>query len=387
MSSLILSDNFADSSILANIIPSSEDPAFPIERAFNANRRGRFWRSGGYWLVEAGKNTIIFNEGAGNFTATVPAIAYTTTAALHAALKTAFESSGAAGTYTFSTDATTLKTKVERTDGGTLNILWTDVSSADMAAMLGFTVDDSGSLTYIADLLTISSPNEWILMDMGIDTLPRHFIMIGKRNEAIPLSPGGVFKLQGNHTNPTSWATPAYEKILTYDDEAIMVTTPGSTGGLHTEALRYWRIEFNDQNPLGYVSIGAIFLGNELWNGLSDDGTDRKHQPQFPYQQTYRDPSVTVTSIGQETYTDALPQTSEHQLNFKFGSVTAQEAFEDFFRKVGRAKPFFVILDPNSVYSSRIQRKTLYCKFISEPTPSLFRPNLFEMTVNIREEL
>ena len=60
----IYNENYIDEDILANYDVTSEQSAFPIENAFNQQRRSKVWRSNGYFNVTSSNNTIIFRETA-----------------------------------------------------------------------------------------------------------------------------------------------------------------------------------------------------------------------------------------------------------------------------------------------------------------------------------
>ncbi len=114
MGTRIFNNNFSD---LATITSSSEQTAFPLTNAFNAQRRSRVWRSNGYFNITSSNNTIVFRESVGvDLTATVAIGVYTSRTAFFAAIKTALEAVGA-GTYTISEDASTLKTVITQTPG------------------------------------------------------------------------------------------------------------------------------------------------------------------------------------------------------------------------------------------------------------------------------
>ena len=117
MSLRFYNENFADSAIVSSFSASSEQAAFPASNMQNKQRRGKVWRSNGFWEVVAGSNTIVFRETtAVDLTATVDASEYGSSTAFFAALVTALNGAPSAGsTYTAVADATTGKIVIRQT--------------------------------------------------------------------------------------------------------------------------------------------------------------------------------------------------------------------------------------------------------------------------------
>lgn len=376
----IMTTNYVDPDIVSNSYVSSEQTAFPVSNLYNAQRRSKVWRSNGNWEVTADNNVIIFRETAAgpNLTATVAVDQYSSTTLFCAAVKAALEATGAS-TYTVSQDVTTSKIKIV-SDGlggdGTFKLMWTNASSAGFAAMTGFStaLDDTGSLTYVADQLKIHT-SEWIKWDMGISTNPTAFLMIGARNAPIKISPSATLKLQGNETNV--WDDPSYETTLTYDDAVISVF---DEDGLHTEALRYWRLLIEDtDNAAGYVEIGSIFLGIFF--------SPTRGAVQFPFSSKYIDRSVTSYSQGGQTFSDIRQKSESFSVEWKGLTLTEKEEIDDIWDNSGTSLPFFIQLDPGLVFSSRTSKYIRFVKFESEPDVNLETPNNFSCRMSLREEL
>lgn len=374
----LFNDNFIDPAVVSSAQYSSQQTAFPYSNITNFNRRSKVWRSNGYWEITSSNNTIIFEETASvNLTATVTAGTYTSTTSMLAALKTALEDAGAS-TYTCSVDASTNKIKIASNGvggGGILNLEWSNASTT-MESILGFdgTSDDTGALTYTADELRIST-GEFFTWDMGISSLPQSIAIIGPRNTPLRISPSATLKLQGNETDV--WTAPTYEQSLTYDDSCIALF---SSTGLHTEALRFWRLLIEDlSNPLGYVEIGSIFLGRVY--------SPTYGRPQFPFNIELVDRSPLIFSEGGQTFSDIREQTAQYQTDWLGLRKDEVESVMDFFADVGTARPFFVLFDPDEVFSTDFKKSLKYVKFASEPRFSLVTPNNYRMTLEFREEL
>lgn len=375
-----LTTNYVDLTTLANTDVSSEQAAFPVTNAYNANRRSKVWRSNGYFKVVAGANTIVFRDDAStNLTATVTAGEYNSTATFMAAVDAALEAVGAAN-YTVTQDTTTLHFVItsDLSGGATaFKLIWTHANSAGMAALMGFSTatDDTGASTYYSDYLRIHSPNEWILWDMGISSNPDSFVLIGPRNSPIKISPSATIKLEGSNYN--AFGSPEYSTTLTYDDEVICKL---SNTGFHTTGLRYWRLSIMDQeNANGYVEVGAFFLGTFY--------APTQGRAQFPFQSNLIDRSTTVYSESGSTYSDIREQSQGFTVSWKGLTKTEIEDVIGIFRQYGTAKPFFVSMDTDAVFSSSQNKMLKFVKFDSTPSYSLVSPNLFELSTSFREEL
>lgn len=376
---LWLTDNFIDTGVVSNALVSSEQAAFPALNIYNKQRRSKVWRSNGYWEILSGDNTIVFQETtAVDLTATVAAGEYNSSTAFFAAVKAALEAAGAS-TYTVSADAITGKIKIVSDGaggGGILTLRWTHANSADMAAIMGFDTasDQIGFLTYYADELKINT-SEWVKWDFGISTNPKALVLIGQRNMPIKITPNAVIKLQGNETD--IWTSPSYETTLVYNDQAMTVF---DDAGLHTEALRYWRLLILDQsNANGYVEIGSAYLG--------DIYMPTRGSPQFPLAIGEVDRSENVFSEGGQTYADIKEKTQVFSVDYKLLTKEEREMLSAIFDKVGKSVPFFVAIDNNSMFSTVPQLMVRFVKFEEEPTSTLETPNNYSFNVKLREEL
>lgn len=376
----ILDDNFLDLDLLANATVSSEQTAFPDENLYNQQRRSKVYRSNGYWEITSSNNTLVFREtNAINLTATITASNYSSDSALFAAIKSALEAVGAS-TYTISRDSTTNKIKFESDGaggGGIFELVWT--SSTALAAVLGFdeTTDDTGALSYTADLLRIHT-SEWILWDFGISTNPSAFVLIGARNQPIKITPNVTIKLQANETDV--WTSPSYEQTITYDENVMFLFKGDTDDGLHTEALRFWRLEIIDNdNPEGFVEIGSAFLG--------DFYSPTRGRVQFPLTAAFVDRSATVFSEGGQTFSDIREKTERFNLSWFGITSTEREDIDLIFDEFGTSVPFFISLDPQASFSSASNKFLRYVKFAEAPQWSLLSPGNFAMNMQLREEL
>jgi hypothetical protein len=375
----VLSENYVDSASLSTYSKSSEQSSFPATNTFAGKRRSKVWRSNGYWNITGGSNTIIFQETSGvNLTATVAAAEYTSTTSFLAAIKTAFQAVGGS-VYTVTKDATSQKITIASNGAGGGNILklmWTNASSAAMAGILGYSTsaDDTGALTYAADLIR-NCTSEWIKWDFGTSANPKAFVLLGDRASAIKISPLATVTLQGNITD--TWTSPVYSQTVAYDERAM---TLFSTTGLHTSALRYWRLLISDlDNPLGYVEVSAIYLG--------DAYATTQGAPQFPFKTKKVDYSTSVTAEGGQLLVDAKAKTQRFSLDWKGLSVTEIEHFDALFESVGTAIPFLMAFDSGSAFSSSAGVYTRMVRYTDAPDYSLESPNNWSMSMELQEDL
>jgi len=368
-------NNYLDLDVLANSDVSSEQTAFPVTNAYNGNRRSKVWRSNGYFRVTSSNNTIIFREQAGvDITATIIADEYTSTAAFMTAVKAALDLAGVA-TYTV-TQNSNLKFVLASNLGGGASVFELRFADALSTAedLLGFdSLNTSSASTYTADVMRINS-EEWILWDMGLPTNPDSFFLIGPRNRALKLSPDATILLQGNETN--SFTTPSFSQTLTYNASVIALV---SDTGLHTEPLRYWRVKFVDQNPLGYIEIGAMSLNN-YWS-------PSRGGAQFPLETQLIDRTETVLSEGGQTFSDIKETTAGFSLEWKGYTKEDKEEIERVFESVGTGKPFFLTLDSMQGYTTDLSQAVRYVKFKSAPRFSLVSPNNYSLSTDFEEQL
>jgi hypothetical protein len=375
----LLFNNYVNKDILAYYEASSAQAAFPLLNAFNAQRRSKVWRSAGYFNVTSSNNTIIFRESAGvDLTATITVGEYTSITAMCTAIKTALDAAGDS-TYTVTNDSTTgYKFSIVSNGSGGGGVFHWMVADALFTAesLLGFSNAASftdAPLTRLSDFLTINS-SEYILWDMGLVTNPKAFVLVGPRNEPLKLSPSAVIKLQGN--NADNWTAPSFSLTLSYADNAIYHV---NTAGIGDAPYRYWRLSIEDQNPLGYIEVGAFFLGNYF--------NPARGRVQFPLEVSTIDESETIVSEGGQTYSDIKQPTAAYTLRW-FGLNKADvEEFEDEFQNYGTNKPFFVVMDSDAVFSTTNSRRVLFVKMADNPSWSLISPDNFELSVNLIEVL
>ena len=383
MSTRILSENWYDSQIYAASDVSSEQASFVASNTESKKRRARVWRSNGYFNVTSSNNTLIFEETAStNLTATIAVAEYSSLTTFLAAVKTALDAAGGS-VYTVSQNTTTLKVTIASDGaggGGILNLEW-DHASTTCEALLGFdnSATDTGALTYTADTISLAE-EEFITIDLGLPSTPTGFAMIGRRNSGIGLSSTGTFKLQGSSTD--AWTSPLYDQTLTFDDEVIGVFDDEDlTRGLHTSPLRYWRISMVDiTNPEGFLELSNIFLGTSIGEAFTGAVT-------YPLSSSLLDQSTTVTSQSGSTFSDLKSRGQSFSMKWDHLRKEDLEIFEDFYNEYGTGSPFFISLDPCTAFSTAFNRRLVYVKMTGPPSWTLTNPNIFDLTMSVKEEI
>lgn len=370
-----LSQNYLDLDLIANNDKSSEQSAFPLTNAYNKNRRAKVWRSNGWYQVTSSNNVIIFREttAGSDLTATITPGEYTR-AQFIVAVKDAFDAAGDS-TYTVSFTSNFKFSIASNGSGGAgdFELILSDILSTAYD-LLGFdNVDLDGALTYIADGIRLHT-SEWILADFGIDTDPKAFALIDARNSPLSITPTATVRLQGNHTNV--WTSPVYDQVLSYDDRILHAI---SDTGLAGVALRYWRIYFVDQNPLGYVQVGAFFLG--------DTYQTIRGAPQFPFRNENIDRTDTVFSESSQTFSEIKPKTERFSLTWDALTIQEKEDIQYLFIKFGKGIPFFISMDTSIAFSTDQQYYIRYVKFADEPDFELRRPGIYRCTTVFEEQL
>lgn len=366
-------DNFFDVDESNSITTSSANSTYPITNAYRFQRRGRIYRTNGNVTINSTNKRIAFKESAMGSVLYTDIIegSYLVGSTLLTAIKAALEDAGAA-TYTVTYTALN-KIKIA-TSGGYFDLLWEDVQ-ATARDVLGFAeVDLTGALDYTADYARIHS-EEWVMVDFGLPINPECFIAIGKRNDQLNISESAVLKLQGNTTD--NWTSPEFETTLNWNESVIQIS---NANGLHTQPLRYWRFYVEDiDNSSGFIQFSNFFFGKS-W--IPERGC-----AQFGFSNRLRDLSVTVYSDSGVSLSDVRQQTQEFAFEFNFMTKDDMDEFMFIFETYGTSKPFFIIMDPNGVMGTNPQDFTKYVKFTSEPDIRIVNPNVYNVSVNLREEL
>lgn len=376
MSVRILTNNYVENGTYSDFTASSEATGFGVENLESDKARAKTWRSAGYFAITASNKTIVFRESVGvDLTATIAESNYTTLSSFLTAIKTALDAAGAA-TYTV-TQTAAKKISIASDLGGGATVFQLMCSDVAFTArdVLGFSTSDrTGSSSYTADNVRIHT-EEFITIDLGAAFNPKAFILVGPRNEPLRISQSATVKIQGNSTD--SWTSPAFEATLTHTDFAL---ARFSTTGLHSSALRYWRVSIVDRdNARGYVEASALYLGDWL--------TFTRGCPEFPLEIEEIDNTEKRSALQLGTLSTIRSQTAQVTLNWNNLTKTEVESMRDAWADRGLGKPFFVSLDPDEAFSSDLERWVLMVTFDSSPQYALDGPNRFSSTWVLVEEV
>jgi hypothetical protein len=379
MSGFFICDyNYLDPAEVISIDYSSENSSYAASNLENFGRRGKVWRSAGYFKVDATNDKIIFRDDAiTDKTATIASGEYTSLSAFLSAVDAALEAVGAAN-YTVTQDGSTGKIKLLSDLSGGATAFQLILTNINFTAynLLGF--DNSADLTdaafYLGDYLSIHS-SEFIELDLGTITLVQAVILVGRNREAIKISPSAVIKIQGNMTS--NWDTPAYEETLSYHNEAIYLA---SENGLAGASYRYWRIYIEDKQNLNYyIELSKIFIGECFF---SERGC-----PQFGLSNEFNDSSTTVYSESGTSLSEINNKTEVISFEFSFMTKGDMERLRLIFEEFGTAKPFFIIFDNNEVLSTEKEMWAKLVKFTKNISVEAVSPNNFTCEISVREEI
>lgn len=379
MSSQILAYNYLDGATVADIEASSEAAGFPVENVYNYTRRTKVWRSSGHFEVKTGANKIVFQESIGvDLTAEVTAGHYASFSLLATAIKAAFEAPGA-NTYTITQDATTKKIKIA-SSGGTFRLIWTNVNSAGMAALLGFSTaaDDIGATTYTADILKTSS-EEYILIDFGMAVNPDAIVVSWRTDEQTKISGLATVTLKASFTNSLDSAP--YSQTLTKTDYGYFIKKSSeSEDGISDTPYRFWKISITDStNPYGYIDIGSVFIGK--WMNFT------RGRVQFPFTMNYETGSTKSVTDGGQVVAQKKYSTRSFTADW-FGLTQAEkELVDEFAREVSTSSPFYFMLDSGTVVSDSTEKSLVYCRFESMPSWTMDFPGVFSCDMQLREDI
>lgn len=373
----IYRDNFIDLDAIAEQLVSSEQANFPVTNINNKQRRSKVWRSNGYFNVTSSNNTLIFEETDGvPLTATLTVQAHTSASSLCTDIETQLESVGGSN-YTCTNDSSTgfkFKIASDRVGGGGVFELLMGDASNTCEDLLGFdSVNLADAADHTADFLRINS-GEFIRWDMGVSTNPEGFALIGPRNDPIGVSDNAVVKLQGNITN--DFTSPGFETTLTYNSKAFLHE---KADGIADQPYRYWRVLFEDQNPNGYIQLGAVLLGNFI-------DPDRG-RVQFGLNQNYETRTKSAFSEGGQTFSDIRQPYSTISVQWKALKKADIEDIDILFDDFQTAIPFFISMDSDEVWTTEKERALRFVKFSRAPSYTIVSPNNFEVNMEFREEL
>jgi hypothetical protein len=204
--------------------------------------------------------------------------------------------------------------------------------------------------------------SEWLRWDFGTSSNPRAFVLTASRNFPLKISPTAEIKLQANETD--AWTSPSFEIDVPYHYKNLLSF---SWTGLAPQGYRYWRLKIDDPDSIyGYVEAGLVYLGD----AFSPD----RGAAQFPLESNHIDPSSVVFTESGAAFVTSRAKSQRFTVNWGALNPTDVEKFDEIFSLVGISKSFFVVLDPDSVFSTSAAAMTRWCRFDEAPGWSLNRP-------------
>jgi hypothetical protein len=381
--------NYLDTDYLTSRSYSSQKTAYPASNVYDLQRRSKVWRTAGHFLIEAGKNTIIFREQAGvDLTATVTAGDYASIAAFLVALKTALEAAGVA-TYTCEFLTASGKFKITSAlDGGAtvFQLMTTNASFLDMAGILGFdtAANFTGASNYTADVIRIHT-DEYLLWDMGFPVNPKVFALAGDRNATLRLSASATVTLEGNSTS--NFTAPAFSTSITLDD--YMLAKWDLTNGLcgaGSSGYRYWRVKIVDKaNTRQYLEFGIVYLG--------DAYSTTRGCAVFPMNYEMKDESIVIYGEAGQGFGQDLPMTQTVGLEWDAVSKSEEQQLRQFYEIKKKVNAFFIVIDTDTqadltgAFSENQKEWVKLVKFASDPSFHLAGPNYWQGSWTLREEI
>ena len=377
MSTRILYENYLKPDLITSISASSEAVGFDVENIFTESRRSKTWRSGVYYEITTLNRSIVFREGAGILrTANVAVGAYTTLSSLLTAVQTALNAAAGSASYTVTTFGPNNLVRLTSDGvGGNFRITY---SLSSILPILGFLLEDftPEGVEYTATNIT-NYPSQWVTFDLGISSRPNAFVLIGKRNEPLQISPLATVTLQGNETNV--WTAPSFSEVCPLTDRSCLLFSP-TEAGFHTTGLRYWRVRIQDpSNTKNYVEVSTVFLGRYF--------EPVRGRVQIPWASSYVDNTTVSYSENGVSFSNIRSKTEVFNMEWFGLTVSEKEQIDYIFSVYGIGIPFFVALDPAAANSSNPDYYLRYIKLSSSPSIVLESPQNFSMSMECREEL
>lgn len=373
---MICSTNYLASEDVVNAFAySSQDSISVGSNVFGDKRAYKTWKSSGYFDITSANNVLIFRETAGvDLTATVAVAEYTSRTALNTAIKTALEAAGVA-TYTVSVNAQFQTVITSDLSGGAtvFEIRGADVLST-IISTLGFSASNlSGAATYTASTVVLHH-NEWLEFDFGVATTIQAVIVHCNRYRPFGVSETGTITIQMNDTS--NWTSPSYSEVLTLTDFGAYTYNASNI----TTARRFLRVLFSDpDNVNGYVEISKIFAGNVA--------TFERASAQFGFRDVVSNIVSSEVTIGGVIISDNRYSVTEVDYELGFLTKGDKEILEDIYATYGLHTPLFFIFDDDGHISGTPQRMVRLMRFTDRLSFSIISPNVWEVSISLREEL
>lgn len=377
---MICSENQVTTELLNGLAYSSQHADFPAANVQDGFPAYKTWRSGGYFVVGASNDTLIFRDDTTtDLEATIAHGTYTSVAAFLAAVEDALNDAGVAE-YTVAQNPTSFKYEFtsDKSGGATAFQIRADDADCTARTILGlgttaYTASSFDDVTHTADLVCLHT-EEWLEFDFGTPVQLQAAILLGRTREVWSLSESAVITLQINET--TAWDSPEFETTLSRTDFGAFTV---NSEGLF-EARRRARIKISDPtNPNGYAEIAKIFLGEML---QFQRGSALK-----PFDDDIEDLTVTIDSIGGVTSADPYPTRSVISYQMDYLTNLDKELLQDVYLKYGKKRPLFFIFDHNDALGTVPERLVKFMRFADKPKFIKLSAVQWTCSLTLKEEL
>lgn len=316
------------------ITASSSNTEFPVSNLTHPFR-SKVWRSTGNFVIDSTNNKINFKESGGGseLTATLASGTYTSTS-LASEIKTKMQAAvGATGTYTVTNSATTGKWTIS-TSLGFLSILWATGTNAanSTRTAIGFNnADSTGATSYTGQNVAIHT-EESIVFDLGSALAVDSVAVLFDSLPGVKLSGSVALTIQANATN--AWSSPSVSQALTIDTTQEVATHFFSSD----QSYRFWRLKIVDPtNTFLYVEIGKVLLAK---------ATQLSQTPDIGFKFTLNDQSkITKTAYGHQ-YADVYPIKKAFEFDYSALTHTDFVSLAELYRVKGNTEVIAFSLDP-----------------------------------------
>lgn len=364
-----LTNNFIEN--YANFYYSSQNASYP---ALNINDpfRSKVWRSNtGNFEVNFANDKLVINDGTDK-TVSITRQSYSSGALLATELQTRLNA--ASSNFTVVYTSATNKFTISRTTS--FSILWTN-STTSCADLFGYYdgADDTGGSSYEADEARICYPSEWFKFDFGLTRNPKAVCIIDNLEEKIKIQPSVTAKLQGAFSN--SWNAP-FEVDLPYNADIIAKI---DMNGLLPSACRWARLYLPDlTNPLGYVQLGKIYIGDAF--EIESSNVQRE------FMESAQDLTTSDRAIDGELYFDTRPTFSKFSsINIALCNKDDVDLIKSIWDQHRTYKPFFVSIDSDAVATNDISEWTKYVRFVGPPEYQTVTSKIWNVNFGLEELL
>lgn len=367
MANIRFCDN--DFSTIGTVSASGSASGFPYTNAAN-DLRSRCWRTAGTFYVTTSNRTLYINDGS-NVTVTLTVGTYTySTLASHIQTKLNASSSGWTCTYDF--NGGTFKFTIGRGAGGTLRFTQTSNAAWDM---LGYTLAaDTAGTSFVAQESRNHTAEryEWTL---PAAMTPTFFGAIGPKGQPFSVSETATCTLKAN--GMPVWDSPAATVSLDVRDRGIMRFLDDQSDMLYTNFCFEVIDRTNPCGPEGF-EFGRIWLGDHVTVTTTNVGTG--------FTALHRDPSDILEGDGGGRFVNRRPKYREFSgLEIRHLTATERLELEAVFDRLGRGGHFFASLDPGLDVSSTLEELTFYALFDRDPDLRHVIRDIYTMSFSLKE--